>query len=80
MFTTTFNYRFGSEVADRQTGLLAAALVAICPGYLSRTAAGSFDNEGVAIFAMVLTFYLFVKAVNTGSLAWSAAGTRLGTL
>lgn len=27
----------------------------------------------VAIFALLLTFYLFVKAVNTGSLAWSVA-------
>lgn len=35
--------------------------------------AGSYDNEAVAIFALLLTFYLFVKAVNTGSLAWSLA-------
>ncbi|KAJ0104922.1 hypothetical protein Patl1_19322 [Pistacia atlantica] len=49
------------------------ALIAICPGYISRSVAGSYDNEGVAIFALLLTFYLFVKAVNTGSLAWSLA-------
>ena len=40
--------------------------------YISRSVAGSFDNEGVAIFAMVLTFYCFVKSVRKGSLLWSA--------
>lgn len=29
--------------------------------------AGAFDNEAVAIFAMVTTFYLFVASVRTGS-------------
>lgn len=34
---------------------------------------GSYDNEAVAIFALVFTFYLFVKAVNTGSIIWTVA-------
>ena len=38
--------------------------------YISRSVAGSYDNEGIAIFALVLTFYLYVKTLNTGSLAW----------
>jgi dolichyl-diphosphooligosaccharide--protein glycosyltransferase len=70
--TTIVTYFFGKELRDSGTGLIAAAFMAICPGYISRSVAGSYDNEGVAIFALVLTFYLFVKAVNTGSLAWSA--------
>lgn len=40
-------------------------------GYISRSVAGSFDNEGVAIFALITTFGLFVKSVNTGSIFWS---------
>ncbi|XP_071696577.1 dolichyl-diphosphooligosaccharide--protein glycosyltransferase subunit STT3B [Rutidosis leptorrhynchoides] len=71
--TTIVAYFFGKEVWDSGAGLVAAALIAICPGYISRSVAGSYDNEGVAIFALLLTFYLFVKAVNTGSLAWSLA-------
>lgn len=51
--------------------------MAIVPSYISRSVAGSYDNEGVAIFALVITFYLWVKAVNTGRLAW-AAGCALG--
>ncbi|KAI3735731.1 hypothetical protein L6452_15241 [Arctium lappa] len=71
--TTIVAYFFGKELWDSGAGLVAAALIAICPGYISRSVAGSYDNEGVAIFALLLTFYLFVKAVNTGSLAWAIA-------
>jgi dolichyl-diphosphooligosaccharide---protein glycosyltransferase len=55
------------------TGLLAAAFTAIVPSYISRSVGGSYDNEGVAIFALVFVFYLWIKAVNTGSMAWAAA-------
>eukprot|EP00250_Pteridium_aquilinum_P014676 c22137_g1_i1 orf=301-2505(+) len=71
--TTVVAYFFGKEIWDSGAGIVAAALIAICPGYISRSVAGSYDNEGVAIFALLLTFYLFVKAVKTGSLAWSVA-------
>ncbi|RYG41765.1 hypothetical protein EON68_02700, partial [archaeon] len=57
----------------RGAGLVAAAMVGIVPSYISRSVAGSYDNEGVAIFALVFTFYLWAKAVVTGSLLWSAA-------
>ena len=60
--TTMVAYLFGTEVnGSRRTGLVAAALISIVPGYISRSVAGSFDNEGVAIFALLLAFYLFVK-------------------
>lgn len=32
--------------------------------------AGSYDNEGIAIFCMLLTYALWVKSVKTGSLFW----------
>lgn len=44
-----------------------------CSGYISRSVAGSFDNEAVAIFALVLTFYLWVRAVNRGTVASGVA-------
>eukprot|EP00899_Mesostigma_viride_P022562 jgi/Mesvir1/3490/Mv11980-RA.1 len=69
--TAMVGYFFGCEVRDRGTGLVTAAFVAIVPGYISRSVAGSFDNEGVAIFALLLTFWLFVKAVDTGSMFWA---------
>ncbi|XLR64308.1 hypothetical protein S83_014980 [Arachis hypogaea] len=45
------------------------------PWVILRSVAGSYDNEGVSIFAFLLTFYLFVKVVNIGSLAWALTST-----
>ncbi|GLC40329.1 hypothetical protein PLESTB_000628800 [Pleodorina starrii] len=67
--TALIAYLFGKELKDTETGLVAAALMAIVPGYISRSVAGSFDNEAVAIFALVTTFYLWVRAVNQGTIA-----------
>lgn len=39
--------------------------------YIYRSVGGSYDNEGVAIFALIFTFYLWVKSVHTGSMTWS---------
>jgi dolichyl-diphosphooligosaccharide---protein glycosyltransferase len=39
----------------------------------SRSISGSYEIEGIAIFVLLLTFYLFVHAVNMGSLAWVLA-------
>ena len=66
------SYLLTEEVTKRSsTGLLAAAFTAIVPSYISRSVGGSYDNEGVAIFALIFTFYLWVKSVNTGSLMWA---------
>ncbi|KAI5418937.1 Sodium/hydrogen exchanger 2 [Lathyrus oleraceus] len=46
--TTVVAYFFGKEVWDSGAGIVAAVLIAICPGYISRSVAGSYDNEGVA--------------------------------
>lgn len=70
--TAVSTYLFTSEVTRRPSaGLFAGAMVAIVPSYISRSGAGGYDNEAVAIFALVNTFWLWVKAVNTGSLSWS---------
>ena len=37
------------------------------PGYISRSVAGSYDNEAIAIFLLMFTFYLWIKALKTGS-------------
>jgi len=53
-------------------GLLAAAFMGIAPGYISRSVAGSYDNEAIAIFLLVFTFYLWIKALKDGSAMWGA--------
>jgi dolichyl-diphosphooligosaccharide--protein glycosyltransferase len=59
-------------VASPSAGLLAAAFMGITPGYISRSVAGSYDNEAIAIFLLVFTFYLWIKAVKLGSMFWGA--------
>ena len=44
----------------------------ITPGYISRSVAGSYDNEAIAIFLLVFTFYLWIKSVKNGSAMWAA--------
>lgn len=56
---------------DSASGLFAAAMIAIVPGYISRSVAGSYDNEGIAIFCMLFTYYMWIKAVKTGTIFWS---------
>lgn len=34
------------SLQDAGAGLLAAAMIAVVPGYISRSVAGSYDNEG----------------------------------
>ena len=51
-------------------GLLAAAFMGIVPGYISRSVAGSYDNEAIAIFLLVFTFFLWLKAIKNGSIMW----------
>jgi len=53
-------------------GLLSAIFMGIAPGYISRSVAGSYDNEAIAIFLLVFTFYLWIKAVKVGSVMWGA--------
>ncbi|CAN0518693.1 unnamed protein product, partial [Laminaria digitata] len=70
--TAVASYLLTTEVTKRSsTGLLAAAFTAIVPSYISRSVGGSYDNEGVAIFALVFVFYLWIKSVNTGSMMWA---------
>ncbi|PKA57243.1 Dolichyl-diphosphooligosaccharide--protein glycosyltransferase subunit STT3A [Apostasia shenzhenica] len=64
-------YLLTKEVKGTGAGLTAAALLAIVPSYISRSVAGSYDNEAVAIFALIFTFYLYIKTLNTGSLFYA---------
>ncbi|KAJ9082726.1 oligosaccharyl transferase stt3 subunit [Entomophthora muscae] len=63
-------YLFTKEVKDDTAGLFAAIFLGIAPGYISRSVAGSYDNEGISIFLLVFTFYLWIKAVKLGSAFW----------
>uniref|UniRef100_A0A914QPV9 Dolichyl-diphosphooligosaccharide--protein glycosyltransferase subunit STT3A n=1 Tax=Panagrolaimus davidi TaxID=227884 RepID=A0A914QPV9_9BILA len=72
-FTVFVTYLLTKEVQNDGAGLLAAAFIAIVPGYISRSVAGSYDNEAIAIFCMLFTYYLWIKSVKTGSVFWAAS-------
>ncbi|KAJ1812227.1 oligosaccharyl transferase stt3 subunit, partial [Coemansia sp. RSA 2598] len=65
--TAIATYHLGKEVKNATAGLLAAAFVGVAPGYISRSVAGSYDNEGIAIFLLVFTFFLWLRSVRLGS-------------
>ncbi|KAK3890052.1 hypothetical protein Pcinc_005967 [Petrolisthes cinctipes] len=68
-------YLLTKEVWSSGAGLFAACFMAIVPGYTSRSVACSYDNEGIAIFALMLTYYLWVKSVKKGSVFWASTAS-----
>jgi dolichyl-diphosphooligosaccharide--protein glycosyltransferase len=74
-FTALATYGMVREVRSRGAGLLAASFIATIPSYISRSVAGSYDNEAVAIFALTFTFYLYLKSIRTGSMFWSVCSS-----
>ncbi|KAI3627736.1 dolichyl-diphosphooligosaccharide--protein glycotransferase [Malassezia furfur] len=69
-FTALAAYAFTKTMKDESAGLLAALFVGIAPGYISRSVAGSYDNEAIAIFLLLFTFYLWIRAVKDGSMLY----------
>ncbi|KAJ3515218.1 hypothetical protein NLJ89_g1889 [Agrocybe chaxingu] len=65
--TAWATYMFTKEMKDESAGLLAAAFIGIVPGYISRSVAGSYDNEAIAIFLLMFTFFCWIKALKQGS-------------
>ncbi|MCJ1339184.1 oligosaccharyl transferase stt3 subunit [Bachmanniomyces sp. S44760] len=71
--TAFASYLLTSEMSNSPSaGLLAAVFMGIAPGYISRSVAGSYDNEAIAIFLLVFTFFLWIKSVKNGSVMWGA--------
>merc|ERR1719323_1534123 len=70
--TAIATYLLTTELWSQGAGLFAAGFICIVPGYISRSVAGSYDNEGIAIFALMFTYYLWIKSVKSGSVYWAA--------
>ncbi|KAL1512531.1 hypothetical protein ABEB36_002112 [Hypothenemus hampei] len=73
--TAISTYLLTRELWSSGAGLFAACFIAIVPGYISRSVAGSYDNEGIAIFALQFTYFLWIKSVKTGSVFWAVAAS-----
>lgn len=70
--TAYATYLFTKEMASTSAALLSAGFIAIAPGYISRSVAGSYDNEAIAITLLMATFYLWIKGFKEGSVFWSS--------
>eukprot|EP00462_Mataza_sp_D1_P014196 CAMPEP_0175150518 /NCGR_PEP_ID=MMETSP0087-20121206/17938_1 /TAXON_ID=136419 /ORGANISM="Unknown Unknown, Strain D1" /LENGTH=781 /DNA_ID=CAMNT_0016436519 /DNA_START=27 /DNA_END=2372 /DNA_ORIENTATION=+ len=53
----------GSKIA----GAFAAAVMAIIPAHIMRSVGGGYDNESIAMTAMVTTFYFWARSIRDSS-------------
>ena len=49
-----------------EIALFTGMIMSIVPAHLMRSMGGGYDNEAVAVFAMVLTFYLWTRSLRGG--------------
>jgi dolichyl-diphosphooligosaccharide--protein glycosyltransferase len=56
----------GLESPAFEAAVASMLLMAIVPAHLMRSIGGGYDNESVAITAMCLTFYLWIRSLRDG--------------
>ena len=57
-------------------GVAAAAVMAIIPAHIMRSVAGGYDNESIALTAMSLTVFLWVRALRPDAAVSDGKATR----
>jgi dolichyl-diphosphooligosaccharide---protein glycosyltransferase len=62
-----------------ECAILTAGMMAIIPAHLMRSVGGGYDNESVAITAMVLTFYLWMRSLRVSNSMTTTVLTAIGT-
>eukprot|EP00744_Colponema_vietnamica_P007874 GILI01011279.1.p1 GENE.GILI01011279.1~~GILI01011279.1.p1 ORF type:complete len:820 (+),score=206.24 GILI01011279.1:310-2460(+) len=68
---TLFIALFTYEVTKSRTaGVISAAIFCIIPGHLMRSMGGGFDNECIAMAAMLMTFYFWVRSLRNERSWW----------
>lgn len=79
VITTLLTFLLGREVSGGNTaaGVFSAIVMSILPAHLMRSVAGGFDNESVAVAALVGTFFCWVRSLRTGS-SWMPWGIATG--
>ena len=56
-----------------ECGIFAMAMMAIVPAHLMRSVGGGYDNESVAVQAMCMTFYFWMRSLRNDQSAWIGA-------
>ena len=56
-----------------ECGVFAMGMMAIVPAHLMRSVGGGYDNESIAVSAMVITFYCWIRSLRNDQSAWWGA-------
>jgi dolichyl-diphosphooligosaccharide--protein glycosyltransferase len=65
--TTRPMYLFGTYSSPAlECGVFAMGIMGMVPAHLTRSVGGGFDNESVAVSALCLTFYFWVRSLRSG--------------
>mmetsp|Transcript_5738 Transcript_5738/g.9505 ORF Transcript_5738/g.9505 Transcript_5738/m.9505 type:complete len:1002 (-) Transcript_5738:139-3144(-) len=64
---------FGFVSPALECALFAMAIMSVVPAHLMRSVGGGYDNESVAMTAMTLTFYFWVRSLRNNGSAWLGA-------
>lgn len=62
---------------SRNAGVATAAVMAIMPAHLMRSVAGGYDNESIAVSAIVLTFWFWCRSLRDDG-SWKIYGPLTG--
>jgi dolichyl-diphosphooligosaccharide--protein glycosyltransferase len=66
--TMVFIFGIAYEVTrSANCGLCAAFVMSIVPAHIMRSVAGGFDNESIAVAAMCMTFYFWIRSLRSKS-------------
>lgn len=57
-------YIFSKDLWGRGVGIFSALFLAFSSSHVFRTAAGFFDDETIGIFAMLLSFHFYLRAIS----------------
>ncbi|CDU18106.1 uncharacterized protein PY17X_0933400 [Plasmodium yoelii] len=74
VFTCILTYYLTKEIYNKKgcsssgAALIAALFVSVSPSHISRTVAGSYDNESISIFLLILCVYNWIKCLKEGTL------------
>ena len=69
VLSTLLAFLYGQLVDGSSLGTFFAGISAFIPGMISRSMAGSYDYECIALFILVACLYTFSLALKTGSIA-----------
>ena len=74
ILTCLFTFGITYEASRSTTaGLASAYIMAIVPAHIMRSVAGGYDNESIAIGAMCMTFYFWVRSLRNEKSGWIGA-------